>query len=44
VQGLAVDLAFLDVLWTCFEKVESFPEMKGELDDEAETINAGIRG
>jgi SRSO17 transposase len=27
--------------WTCFVKVESFPGMKGELDDEAETIYAG---
>ncbi|BCA61258.1 transposase [Sphingomonas sp. HMP9] len=30
--------------WTCFRKVESFPEMKGELDDEAATIYEGIRG
>jgi hypothetical protein len=30
-------------LWTCFERVESFPEMKGELDDEAE-VYAGICG
>jgi hypothetical protein len=26
--------------WTCLEKVESFPWMKGELDDEAEGIYA----
>jgi hypothetical protein len=28
--------------WTCFRKVESFPEMKGELDDEATTVYKGI--
>src|SRR4051794_29670089 len=33
----------LEVRWTCFERVESFPEMKGELDDEAE-VYAGICG
>ncbi len=32
-QGLA---------WTCLEKVESFPWMKGELDDEAEGIYARV--
>jgi hypothetical protein len=30
--------------WTCFRKVESFPEVKGELDDEATTVYKGIRG
>lgn len=30
--------------WTCFRKVESFPDMRGELDDEAATIYEGIRG
>jgi hypothetical protein len=28
--------------WTCLEKVESFPWMKGELDDEAEGIYARV--
>ena len=28
--------------WTCLEKVESFPRMKGELDDEAEGIYARV--
>ncbi|RZF58280.1 hypothetical protein EWE75_24555, partial [Sphingomonas populi] len=28
--------------WTCFRKVESFPEVKGELDDEAKTVYEGI--
>ena len=28
--------------WTCPEKVESFPEMKGELDDQAEGVYAGV--
>ncbi|WEK43398.1 MAG: FAD-dependent oxidoreductase [Candidatus Sphingomonas colombiensis] len=32
------------MFWTCFEKVESFPEVKGELDDEATTVYKGIRG
>ena len=30
------------VTWTCLEKVESFPWMKGELDDEAEGIYARV--
>jgi CRP-like cAMP-binding protein len=34
----------IDAAWTCFRKVESFPEMKGELDDEATTVYKGIRG
>jgi Histidine kinase-, DNA gyrase B-, and HSP90-like ATPase len=29
-------------IWTCLEKVESFPWMKGELDDEAEGIYARV--
>gem|GEM_PF-5064181 len=32
----------LEVVWTCLEKVESFPWMKGELDDEAEGICARV--
>jgi len=28
--------------WTCFEKVESSLEVKGELDDEATTVYKGI--
>ena len=28
--------------WTCSDKVESFPEMKGELDDQAEGVYAGV--
>jgi hypothetical protein len=28
--------------WTCLEKVEGFPWMKGELDDEAEGIYARV--
>jgi hypothetical protein len=32
----------VDVFWTCLEKVESFPWMKGELDDEAEGIYARV--
>src|SRR3954447_22780151 len=31
-------------MWTCFERVESFPEMKGELDDEAEVYDTRIAG
>jgi hypothetical protein len=31
-----------DADWTCFRKVESFPEVKGELDDEAKTVYEGI--
>ncbi|WMS43131.1 hypothetical protein RDV64_01620 [Acuticoccus sp. MNP-M23] len=34
---------FSDTSWTCFRKVESSPEVKGELDDKAETIYEGIR-
>jgi ParB family chromosome partitioning protein len=30
--------------WTCFRKAESFPEVKGELDDKATTVYKGIRG
>jgi hypothetical protein len=29
-------------IWACLEKVESFPWMKGELDDEAEGIYARV--
>lgn len=28
--------------WTCLEKVESFPDLKGELDEEPETFYARI--
>jgi hypothetical protein len=35
-------VAHLEALWTCLEKVESFPWMKGELDDEAEGIYARV--
>ena len=28
--------------WTCPDKVESFSEMKGELDDQAEGVYAGV--
>lgn len=31
-----------DVRWTCPGKVESSLEVKGELDDEAETVHEGI--
>ena len=31
-----------DATWTCPDKVESFPEMKGELDDQAEGVYAGV--
>lgn len=30
--------------WTCFRTVESFPEVKGELDDEAATITKEFEG
>jgi len=33
-----------EAMWTCPGKVESFPEVKGELDDEAATVYKGIRG
>ena len=31
-----------DATWTCPDKVERFPEMKGELDDQAEGVYAGV--
>jgi hypothetical protein len=29
-------------MWTCLEKVESFPDLKGELDEEPEKFYARI--
>jgi hypothetical protein len=40
VTTIGIDLA--KTVWTCLEKVESFPWMKGELDDEAEGIYARV--
>lgn len=31
-----------EALWTCFRKVESSPDVKGEPDDEAEAIYEGV--
>jgi hypothetical protein len=35
---LRQEIAVGDARWTCFGKVESSLEMKGELDDEAATV------
>ena len=35
-------ILIMDDEWTCSDKVESFPEMKGELDDQAEGVYAGV--